>query len=138
MHKAKACVLMCMDFRLQKTTQKWLEDRGYLGNCDEVIVAGASRDLVRPLEDFHKKALLRQIELSVKLHDPDEIVVIDHQDCGGYAQDNTIASGIEKHEDKKSHFEFAKEAKELLEKTFPGKKIVTVYAPLSGMIEDYK
>lgn len=136
MHKAKACVLMCMDFRFQKATQQWLEEQGYLGNCDEVVVAGASRDLVAPIEEFHKDALLRQIELSVNLHDPDEIVVIDHQDCGGYAQDNTIPSGLDKEEDKAKSKVFADKAKKVLEEKFLGKKIVTVYATLKGEVEE--
>ncbi len=137
MHKAKACILMCMDFRLQKSTQKWLGENGYLGECDEVIVAGASRDLVKPLEDFHRQALLRQLDLSVKLHDPDEIVIIDHQDCGGYAQDKTIEAGLDKERDKQEHLKYASEARIMLEKIFPGKTIKVVYAPLEGEVEVY-
>lgn len=127
---------MCMDFRFQKNIQHWLEEEGYLGASDEVIVAGASRDLVKPLEEFHKDALLRQIELSVKLHDPDEIVVIDHQDCGGYAQDGTIESGLELEEDRKQHIEYANQAKVVLEEKFPGKKIRMMYATMEGEINE--
>lgn len=127
---------MCMDFRFQKSIQGWLEEKGYLGASDEVIVAGASRDLVKPLESFHKDALLRQIELSVKLHDPEEIVVIDHQDCGGYAQDQTIPSGLDVEEDKKAHIEYAKKAKQMLEAKFPGKVVLNYYARMDGVVEE--
>ncbi len=125
---------MCMDFRFHNEMQKWLKDQGYLGHSDEVVVAGASRDLVKPLEEFHKDALLRQIELSVKLHDPDEIVVIDHQDCGGYAQDNTITSGLSLEEDKKEHQKYFNDARKLLEAKFPNKTVKTFYAQLDGEI----
>mgnify|MGYP003729592339 CR=1 FL=1 len=135
MHKAKACVLICMDFRFQKQIQKWLEKSGYLGVCDEIIVAGASRDLVKPIETFHKDALLRQIELSVKLHDPDEILIIDHQDCGGYAQDKTIPSGLSEEKDRREHIKFAIQAKNLLSSKFPEKIIKNYYAKLDGSIE---
>lgn len=134
MHKAKACVLMCMDFRFQKQSQQWLEKNGYLGNCDEVIVAGASRDLVKPIEDFHKDALLRQIDLSVKLHDPDEIVIFDHQDCGGYAQDDTIPSGLEKEDDIEKHKHYANKAKEVLEEIYPEKTIKVLYIDMEGEV----
>jgi len=134
MHKAKACILACMDFRFQDKLQSWLKEHKYLGQCDEVIVAGASRDLVRPLKKFHKESLLRQIELSVKLHDPDEILIIDHQDCGGYAQDDTIPSGLEKNKDIEIHKKFAHEAKKVLEKKFPNKKIINIYIPFEGNI----
>lgn len=123
-----------MDFRFQSGIQKWLKSEGYLGSSDEIIIAGASRDLVFPLEPFHKESLLRQIELSVKLHDPDEIIIIDHQDCGGYAQDDTIPSGLTEKEDKLMHSGFAKIAKRLLEEKFRGKKITTLYAPMEGDI----
>ncbi len=135
MHKAKACILMCMDFRFQKSTQNWLEEKGYLGNCDEIIVAGASRDLVKPIKKFHKDALLRQITLSVKLHDIDEIIIIDHQDCGGYAKDNTIPSNLETNKDKSFHKKYALNTKKILKEKFPGKKLSFYYARLDGKIE---
>lgn len=138
MHKAKACILLCMDFRFQKLIQDWLSKNGYLGKCDEVVVAGASRDLVKPIEPFHKEALIRQLELSVKLHDPDEIIIIDHQDCGGYAQDETIEKGLSLKDDKKKHEFFSKETRNLLLKKFPGKIIRTFYATLDGVILELK
>lgn len=137
MHKAKACILFCIDFRFQKQTRDWLEEHGYLGHSDEIVVAGASRDLVKPLEDFHKSALMRQIELSVKLHDPDEIVIIDHQDCGGYAQDGTIPLELSATEDKKAHAHYADEVKKFLETKFKGKVIKNYYAKLNGSIESF-
>jgi carbonic anhydrase len=135
MHKAKAVVLLCIDFRFQKTTQDWLFKNGYHDKTDQIVVAGASRDLTNPIDDAHKKALLRQLQLSIKLHDPDEIIIIDHQDCGGYAQDNTIPPGLPFEEDKKLHSEFAQKAKEILQKEFPSKTLKTFYATLHGTIE---
>ncbi len=127
---------MCMDFRFQSGVQDWLKSQGYLGSCDEVIVAGASRDLVKPIEPGHKEYLIRQIDLSVKLHDPDEIVIIDHQDCGGYAQDETIKSGLEDQEDRDAHKSYAAEAKAILQAKYPDKEIKTFYAKLEGGIEE--
>jgi hypothetical protein len=125
-----------MDFRFQKSVQTWLKERGYLGSCDEVIVAGASRDIVKPIEPAHKDYLMRQIDLSVKLHNPDEIVIIDHQDCGGYAQDETIRSGLETQEDRDSHCKYASEAKVILKEKYPKKEIKTFYAKLGGGVEE--
>lgn len=134
MHKAKACVLLCIDFRFQKQIQQWLHDNGYTGHCDEIVVAGASRDLIKPLEDFHKDALLRQIELSVSLHDPDEILIIHHQDCGGFALDDTIPAGLSDEDDHKEHSKHAKKARSILARLFPKKTIKTLYARLNGSI----
>ena len=74
MHKVKAVVLLCIDFRFQKVTQDWLSKNGYHDQTDQIIVAGAPRDLTNPIENMHKEALLRQLQLSIKLHDPDEII----------------------------------------------------------------
>jgi carbonic anhydrase len=135
MHKAKACVIACIDFRFQNSVQNFLKDKGYLGKCDTIILARASRDLVKPLEKFHKELILRQIDMSVKLHDPEEIIVIDHQDCGGYAQDGTIPQGLDLAEDEKLHIKYARKAFAILTKKYPDKKIQIFYATLDGPIK---
>ena len=136
MHKAKAVAVLCMDFRFQDKIQTWLKEHGYLGGTDEISIAGASRDLVKPMEPWHKDYLILQLSLSVKLHDPDEILIFDHQDCGGYGQDATIPTGLDYKEDKKRHIEFAKKAYEVLKEKFPGKKIRMMYVPFEGDIEE--
>jgi len=118
MHKAKACILSCIDFRFQEQIHNWLEENGYMGKSDLIDVAGASRDLVAPIKENHKKALMREIELSVNLHDPDEIIIIDHQDCGGYAQDGTIPSGLSKKEDIEMHLPYIEDLDLILAKKF--------------------
>ncbi|MBN1915842.1 hypothetical protein JW796_02485 [Candidatus Dojkabacteria bacterium] len=136
MHKAKALVVSCIDFRFQLYVQEWLKEKGYLGHCDEIVLAGSSRDMVKPLEEFHRDSLARQIDLSVKLHDPDEIIIIDHQDCGGYAQDGTIPGELPEGEDKEKHVQYAGEIKEILEKKYPGKNIKNYYLSLKGEMQE--
>lgn len=132
MHKAKACVITCMDFRFQDKIQGFIKEQGWLGECDEIILAGASRDIVKPLETFHKDSIMRQIALSVKLHNPDEIIIIDHQDCGGYAQDQTIPGGLETEKDQAEHKIYAEQTLDLLTKVYPDKKISIYFATFSG------
>jgi carbonic anhydrase len=136
MHKAKYCVITCIDFRLQETYSGFLKTHNMLGTSDIVSLAGCSRDLVKPLADFHKDAFLRQVDLSVKLHDPDTIVLLDHQDCGGYAQDLTIASGLSVEEDIKAHTKWGNRAKEILEGKYPGKNVRVYFARLSGEVSE--
>jgi hypothetical protein len=134
MHKAKNLLIACIDFRFQETVVSWIHKQGFLGNTDFIFVAGASRDLVKPIEEAHKNSLLRQIDLSVKLHDPDTIVIIDHQDCGGYAQDKTIEAQLPLEEDQKKHAQFGVRAVALLKQRFPSKKIISLYADLTGKV----
>src|SRR3990167_9746884 len=116
MHKAKAVVITCMDFRFHDKIQDFLKKKGYLGHCDEIVIAGASRDFVKPVHPEDGKYVWKQLGLSIKLHDPDEIIVIDHQDCGGYAQDGTIPSGLEVQIDKSKHLVFLEELKDKINK----------------------
>lgn len=136
MHKAKNCIITCIDFRLQKAYSDFIESRNMLDESDIISLAGCSRDLVKPLENWHKTSLLRQIELSVKLHDPDNIMLLDHQDCGGYAQDDTIAQGLPIEKDKKAHTRWKNKAKNILEKKFPGKNIGVYFVHLDGRVDD--
>jgi len=136
MHKAKNCVVTCIDFRLQKAYADVIASKGWLGESDVVSVAGCSRDLVKPLSDFHKASLLRQIELSIKLHDSDTIIFLDHQDCGGYAQDGTIPQGLELNDDKKQHADYANKVKELINNLFPAKEVKVYFVQLDGEAEE--
>jgi len=79
MHRAKNCIITCIDFRLQKAYSDFIKSRNMLGESDIISLAGCFRDLVKPLEN---------------LHNPDNIILLDHQDCGGYTQDDTIVQGL--------------------------------------------
>lgn len=135
MYKASNCIVTCIDFRLQRAYADFISSRGWLGESDLISVAGCSRDLVKPLKDSDKAALLRQIELSVKLHDPDKIVFLDHQDCGGYAQDGTIPQGLKLVDDKKRHAKYGSKVKTLIGALYPGKTVEVYFARLDGKVE---
>ena len=136
MHKAKNCIITCIDFRLQKSYADVIASKGWLGESDVVSVAGCSRDLVKPLSDFHKASLLRQIELSIKLHDSDTIIFLDHQDCGGYAQDGTIPQGLELDEDKNQHVDYGNRVKKLIQDLYSTKEVKVYFVQLDGQAEE--
>lgn len=128
MHKATNCIISCIDFRFQKKVIGWLNENNYIGNSDFIFIAGSSRDLVKPTEKAHFEAAVRELTISIKLHNPDNIYIIDHQDCGGYASDNTIPAGLDYADDKNKHIEYAKMAIDILNKLFLGKVIKIFYA----------
>lgn len=136
MQKAKLLIISCIDFRFQDYVFNWLKDNQYLGHCDLYSIAGCSRDLVKPLDATHKENFLRNVGISVKLHDPDEIIILDHQDCGGYAQDDTIPSMLEKEKDIDRHKEFAQKARTILSEIYPSLEIKTMYIGLDGEVQD--
>lgn len=136
MHGIKALVITCIDFRFQKTLFAWLEKNDYLGQCDILSIAGSSRDLVEPIGIEHQRAAVRHITLSVDLHQPKEILVFDHQDCGGYTQNGTVGKGLSRAEDFKRHLVYFRKTRSVLSEVFPNISIRTFYADLEGIVEE--
>lgn len=134
MKKAKNCIISCIDFRIQEAFFDWLKESHKLGVSDIIEVAGSTRDIAKPIKLEDKDELLRNIEISVVLHNPENIILVDHQDCGGYAQDNTIPKGLEFERDLKEHMVFAKIAKKELKEKFPKKVIKNFYIGLNNKI----
>lgn len=134
MHKAKAVVVGCIDFRFRGFIDKYLHEQDF-GDCYDLIsVAGGSRDFIVPVEENDGRYAWKQLELSLKLHDPDMIIFVDHQDCGGYAQDGTIPGGLEIEEDKHKHSDFLIDLKEILSSKYPEKVFKAFHADLNGNI----
>ena len=137
MHKAKACIITCIDFRFHNKIRKFLKLNGYTGKMDLISVAGASHDLVHPLSQAESIYLWNQIAISIKLHSPDEIVIIDHQDCGMYKASGLIKDGMNLEEDKKVHQDLLINLNKELRKRFPQSnvKLNLWYAKLDGSID---
>jgi len=127
-----------MDFRFAKVIDDYLIRQDYMGKSDIISIAGSSRDFITPVDENDGRYAWKQLDLSIKLHDPEEILIIDHQDCGGYAQDNTIPKGITEDEDKNLHHEFMKKIVDKIKSVYPTKKVVLVYANLAGRVEVIK
>jgi carbonic anhydrase len=118
MHKAKALVIACIDFRFHTKLHYFLSKEHLWGKCDLISVAGASRDLIKPVLPEDGEYLWKQLEISLKLHDPHEIILVDHQDCGGYAQDGTIPKGLLYSEDKNMHSVFLLQIKKIIKQKY--------------------
>ncbi|HOZ55850.1 MAG TPA: hypothetical protein PLH29_01335 [bacterium] len=82
-HQCKAILIHCMDFRLIEQTRNWMKENGYLGDCDVVSLAGASKELV---DGGHqtRELILKQINTACSLHSASEVILLHHSDCGAY------------------------------------------------------
>jgi hypothetical protein len=92
---AVAMVFNCMDFRLRDNTKCNLNCKGYYNNYDEVIAAGVSLGY-NGLLTFNgwSDYIDTHITLGHLLHSINEILIIEHCQCGAYAAqygDNTIS-----------------------------------------------
>lgn len=109
-------VIQCMDYRFVTEQRNFLVDKGYQNSYDLLVVAGASKNL---------EQIKDQIALSKKLHDPDEILIFDHEDCGGYGADNSF----------ETHKENLLRAKSLLESAYPNTKIKLFFSKFEKIEE---
>ena len=116
-HVTDAIVVHCIDFRFQKHLDLWL--MGHFGhdNYDRVSLAGA-------VFDFY--SVLKQVEISDRLHKIKKVILINHEDCGAYGE----AGNYERH---KSDLE---EAERKLEALFPKLDVETYYLHLDGEFEE--
>ncbi|MBE3573265.1 MAG: hypothetical protein IMW95_09990 [Moorella humiferrea] len=77
MASCRACVLTCMDFRIQTAVANWLREKGLYGNYDYLSLPGASRN-------FLEEGKINLVEDSYRLHQIQEVYLIHHEDCGAY------------------------------------------------------
>lgn len=74
-HTCDFLVVVCMDFRLQEhiyTHFHGIEDHD---KYDRLEIAGAAKDL-----DY----LMKEVDLSVRLHNIKKVFLVGHEDCGAY------------------------------------------------------
>jgi len=83
-HTCSSALIRCMDFRLTSAIDKWLEEKGIMDDCDIISVAGISKAIAEDVNSPDAQFILKQIELSVKLHSTKTLYLIHHTDCGAY------------------------------------------------------
>lgn len=109
-------VVHCIDYRLQVFLNRWLVSNLPAQSYDRVAIAGGVNDV------FY---IIRQVDVAVRLHSIERVVLINHEDCGAYG----AAGNYERH---KSDLE---EAERKIEALFPELNIETYYLHLDGIFE---
>jgi hypothetical protein len=82
-YKADACVVSCYDARFELVLKKFLKRRG-LGLVDHLKIAGSVKGMASPENQSDPEFMLRMIRISMRLHNPDLVVMVSHNDCGAY------------------------------------------------------
>lgn len=81
---ARALMLSCMDYRLVDDLTKMMETAGLHDNYDHVVLAGASLGAVHEkFADWHD-TFWQHLDIARQLHQIEQVIVIDHRDCGAY------------------------------------------------------
>ncbi len=113
-HKAQALAISCIDFRFQEMIEEDLKNRHLNGNCDRISLPGASKDY---------DTVLDAASLSLKLHDPDQLYIYEHEDCSAYGQDNS----------EESHRQNAAKMATSLQEIKPSLDVTTLLATFDGI-----
>ncbi|HEX9722275.1 MAG TPA: carbonic anhydrase [Candidatus Paceibacterota bacterium] len=125
-HTCKALAIHCIDFRIQRFLNKYLDDR-FPGGYDRVAAAGGAKYLAEGGQngDFE----LEECGVSYKLHHPTALVLIQHEDCGAYG-------GSKKFVDLEAEKAFQKQEMEkaaaVLREKFPQCAVEGYFVELSG------
>jgi len=107
--------VMCIDYRFWPCVLPLLQEK--YGLFDLIEIAGGAKNLVSPLEQEDQVTLLENIDISMKLHNAKQLILLNHVDCGAYGGSKIFSS---KEEEIKFHENELKETKNLAQKKFPG------------------
>lgn len=139
-HGCENFILYCMDYRLEGALDEWLNNQGIHLATDQVSVAGACKELAqerslvyrmmeRVAKSFGilspKNLLLKQIELSQKLHGAKRVIILNHTTCGAYGGDDF------------RHKDDMRKARKLIQKLWPNLEVrlVLMHVKEDGTIE---
>lgn len=129
-HHAEAAAIFCIDFRFKDATLKFINQELKLKKVDLIALAGASKTIADSKDLAHKKTVFDQLEVSTKLHNIKNIILIDHLDCGAYGGLNAFDNNPEK--EKKEHIKNLNKAKKILDKKYKRVKVKLFFADLEN------
>ncbi|MFA6537356.1 MAG: carbonic anhydrase [Patescibacteria group bacterium] len=80
-HHCHNLLMTCIDFRFHEAIQKWVKENGLTNDFDLVSLAGVQKSL---LDEDTRATVLKQLEISSRLHGIETVIFVAHQDCGAY------------------------------------------------------
>ena len=118
--KKTSLVLSCIDYRFWPQALPLLQKK--YGDFDLIEIAGSSKNLTSPLEEEDRTALLENIGISIKLHNPHKIILTNHMDCGAYGGSKSFKS---EEDEITFHRDELEIAKEIVQNKFPHLPVTT-------------
>jgi carbonic anhydrase len=105
----------------------------YQDNYNKFSLAGASLGYNQNTFPEWRETCTKHIELAQQLHDIDEVIVLDHMDCGAYRilYDNPTMS---KQEEYTLHKKNLKKFKTMINEKFPSLKVTTLLMDVDGSV----
>ena len=82
MKKYEAMVLSCMDPRFQPKVFNYLKKKKLTGKYSSFTIAGAAIGVTSKKFKKWQSTFLDNLSTSIKLHNINKLIVINHEDCG--------------------------------------------------------
>lgn len=101
-----------------------------MNNCDLVALAGAAKNLVEPKEPGDSEMVLRQIEISQRLHHISQVILLNHTDCGAYGGREAFESS---EAELKRHQDDLTKAKDIILRRFPDLEVKLMLAKITPL-----
>ena len=114
--QTEAVVVHCKDFRFQRLIDEWLRDHVGYGNFDRVSFAGGVKNW---------ELIFSAINLAYRLHNIRRVILINHENCGGYGAEGTP----------ERHAHDLRAARASVLQSFPTFTVELYYAKLDGAFE---
>lgn len=88
-HTCHNFLLTCIDFRFQEAIHAWAAEKGMIKDFDLVSLAGVQKSI---LDEDTRATALKQLDISVRLHGIETVILVAHQDCGAYGGSKSFTS----------------------------------------------
>lgn len=133
-HQCKALVITCIDYRFRSDIRDFLISLGLKDDYDMVSLAGSTKDLVDG-DPAGSEIIMKEIEISNRLHKMSEIYILHHMDCGAYGGSKSFKS---KEEERIRQLEDMELARTKIAVKFPQIEVKKVLARIDEQAEDNK
>ena len=120
--KYKAMVLSCMDPRFQHLVHNYLKKKKLFGKYSAFTIAGAAVGVTHNKFKKWHKTFYDNLSTSIKLHQIEKLIVINHKDCGA-AKIVNGKKAFNIMNEQKIHKESFSKLKKEIEKKFPKLKV---------------
>jgi carbonic anhydrase len=127
-HDCTAVILHCIDFRFGRDIKAYLEKKGLLGDADTVAIAGSAKNLVSPAAESDREFVLRQLDISKRLHRVCRVILMNHTDCGAYGGRSAFGSD---EDEERRHRDDLSSAASIIRRRHPDLEVVNVLARLA-------
>jgi carbonic anhydrase len=132
---AKALVLTCIDFRFVDLENIFLKSINLDHQYDLLTLAGASLALTNFPSEADTKTFWEQLDLSVKLHTIQKVIILDHQDCGAYAIKIDAHLSDNLTQEVATHKLYLNQASRQIKERYPHLEVELYFVKLDGTVE---